>query len=90
MSLPLDAARGPGEVAALSTLMLGIGYSIAAVAPFALGALRDATGGFTAPLTVLAVNGAALFLVAAWLDRVSRAHGLGAPRGSSARAQRSP
>lgn len=90
MSLPLDAARGPGEVAALSTLMLGIGYSIAAVAPFALGALRDATGGFTAPLTVLAVNGAALFLVAAWLDRVSRAHALGAPHGSSARAQRSP
>ena len=69
MTLPLDAARHGGEVAALSTLMLGIGYAFAAVAPFALGALRDATGGFTAPLTALALNGVALFLVSAWLRR---------------------
>jgi MFS transporter, CP family, cyanate transporter len=69
MTLPLDAARHGGEVAALSTLMLGIGYAFAAVAPFALGALRDATGGFTTPLTALALNGAALFLVSALLRR---------------------
>jgi MFS transporter, CP family, cyanate transporter len=65
MTLPLDAARSSGEVAALTTLMLGVGYSLAAFAPFALGALRDATGGFTAPLAVLAVNGLLLLLIAA-------------------------
>ena len=90
MTLPLDAARDGGEVAALSTLMLGIGYAIAAVAPFALGALRDATGGFTAPLTALAGNGAALFLVSAWLNRVSGSSAPAVPPGSPARAQRSP
>jgi cyanate permease len=40
-----------------------VGYAVAAVAPVALGVLRDATGGFTAPfgvLTVMAVLEAAI------------------------------
>jgi len=87
MTLPLDAARGSGEVAALSTLMLGVGYSLAAVAPFALGALRDATGGFTVPLTVLTLNGVILFAVAlaapirTGATRASRSIGTAAPPG---------
>jgi CP family cyanate transporter-like MFS transporter len=87
MTLPLDAARGSGEVAALSTLMLGVGYSLAAVAPFALGALRDATGGFTVPLTVLTLNGVILFTVAlaapirTGATRASRSIGTAAPPG---------
>lgn len=64
MTLPLDAARRSGDVAAMSALMLGAGYALAAAAPLALGALRDATGGFTAPLTVLACNGAVLLAIA--------------------------
>jgi CP family cyanate transporter-like MFS transporter len=65
MTLPLDAASRRGDVAAMSALMLGVGYTVAATAPLALGAVRDATGGFTAPLTMLACNGAILFAVAA-------------------------
>jgi MFS transporter, CP family, cyanate transporter len=65
MTLPLDAAVRSGDVAAMSALMLGVGYAVAAAAPLALGALRDATGGFTAPLSVLACNGLLLLGVAA-------------------------
>jgi CP family cyanate transporter-like MFS transporter len=63
MTLPLDAARGRAEVAALSTLMLGVGYTLSAFAPAALGAIRDATGTFTLPLALLAVDGLCLLAV---------------------------
>jgi cyanate permease len=42
--------------------MLGVGYAISSLAPAALGAVRDATGTFTAPLAILAVD--ALLLLA--------------------------
>jgi len=69
MTLPLDAARGRGEVAAMSTLMLGVGYAIAALAPVALGAVRDATGSFTLPLALLAGDALVLLAVAATISR---------------------
>ena len=47
MTLPLDAAGTRAEVAAMTTLMLGVGYSISAFAPVVLGAVRDASGSFT-------------------------------------------
>jgi CP family cyanate transporter-like MFS transporter len=62
MTLPLDAAEHPAEVAALAGMMLGIGYTMSASAPLLLGTLRDATGGFDAVLWALA--GAAAILVA--------------------------
>jgi MFS transporter, CP family, cyanate transporter len=52
MTLPLDLEHGSERVGALVAMMLGIGYSAVAVAPFALGALRDATGSFDAVLGV--------------------------------------
>jgi CP family cyanate transporter-like MFS transporter len=67
MTLPLDAAHERGEVAALSTMMLGVGYSISALAPVTLGAVRDATGTFTLPLTLLAADATLMFVVAASL-----------------------
>ena len=75
MTLPLDAAHGRGEVAAMSTLMLGVGYSLSAVAPALLGAVRDATGTFTLPLALLAADAFLLFCVAATISgrRVSAA-----------------
>lgn len=63
MTLPLDAASGRAEVAAMSTLMLGVGYAISALAPTVLGALRDATGTFTLPLALLAVDATALLVL---------------------------
>ena len=44
MTLPLDYEHSRERVGALVGLMLGLGYSIAAVSPFVLGAVRDVTG----------------------------------------------
>ena len=54
MTLPLDYETTRERVGALVGLMLGVGYTIAAVAPFVLGAVRDVTGSFDAVLWVCA------------------------------------
>jgi CP family cyanate transporter-like MFS transporter len=54
MTLPLDFERTPARVGALVAMMLGLGYTIGATAPFILGAVRDATGSFNAVLWVAA------------------------------------
>ena len=64
LSLPLDHGRDPGEVVALTTWMLGIGYLISAVGPVAVGALRDASGGFALPLGIVASSAALAGLLA--------------------------
>ena len=53
MTLPLDVARGPADVGSVVAMMLGLGYTLSAVAPFALGGIRDVTGGFDAALWTL-------------------------------------
>ncbi len=63
MTLPLDVAEHPAEVAALAGMMLGVGYTLSATSPLLLGALRDATGGFDAVLWALVVVGALLVVV---------------------------
>jgi CP family cyanate transporter-like MFS transporter len=69
MTLPLDAAHGRAEVAALSTLMLGVGYAISALAPALLGAVRDATGTFTVPLALLAGDALLLLVLGATVSQ---------------------
>jgi CP family cyanate transporter-like MFS transporter len=54
MTLPHELEEGPERVGALVALMLGFGYSLAAVSPFALGGVRDLTGSFDAVLWVCA------------------------------------
>lgn len=51
--LPLDLEREPRLVGALVGMMLGLGYTVGAVSPFVLGAVRDLTGSFTASLWLL-------------------------------------
>jgi MFS transporter, CP family, cyanate transporter len=53
MTLPLDGAERPSEVAALAGMMLGVGYTLSATGPLILGAVRDLSGGFTAVLWIL-------------------------------------
>ena len=53
MTLPVDVGRRPAEVGAVVGLMLGVGYSIGAVAPLALGAARDVTGSYTTTLWLI-------------------------------------
>jgi CP family cyanate transporter-like MFS transporter len=63
MTLPLDVAAGPAEVGAMTGMMLGLGYSFSSLAPFLFGAVRDATGSFTAVLWLI-IGTASLLTVA--------------------------
>ena len=65
MALSVVAARAPGEVAASAAMQLGVGYIVAALAPVALGLLRDATGGFGAGLWLVAGIAVLLLLAVA-------------------------
>lgn len=72
MTLPLDLETLPERVGALVAMMLGFGYTLAALAPFVLGAIRDATGSFDAVLWACVGFLAALVLAAAALPRARR------------------
>jgi CP family cyanate transporter-like MFS transporter len=67
LTLPLDVGRNPREVSAVAGLMLGAGYTIGALAPFALGAARDLTGSFRASLWIEVLVGTLIVLNAASL-----------------------
>ena len=54
MTVPLDLEDRPERLGALVAMMLGLGYTFAAIAPFVFGAIRDATQSFTAVLWVAA------------------------------------
>ena len=63
MTLPLDAAVRPAQVAALAGMMLGVGYTLSASSPLLLGAIRDLTGGFDAVLWTLVAAAIVLLVV---------------------------
>src|SRR5690348_9294469 len=60
MTMPLDAGAGAREVAALASMMMGAGYAISSLSPFLFGAVRDATGSFTAVLWLVVATAALL------------------------------
>lgn len=53
LALVVDYAATPAASSRLVAMVFLVGYSAAAVAPVLVGALRDATGGFTVPFGVL-------------------------------------
>jgi CP family cyanate transporter-like MFS transporter len=57
LTLPLDSAADADAVGRLSAMAFFVGYLLAALAPSAVGVLRDATGGFVVPVLALAVIG---------------------------------
>jgi CP family cyanate transporter-like MFS transporter len=63
MTLPLDAAVRPAEVAALAGMMLGLGYTLSSSGPLILGFVRDHTSNFNAVLWVLVGASVLQFLV---------------------------
>ena len=62
-------AHTPDGTAALSGFTQSLGYLMAAVGPFLVGALYDATGGWTAPLWLLLVLVLPLMAVGAYVGR---------------------
>ena len=60
MTLPLDVGAGAREVAGMAAMMLGVGYALSSLAPFLFGAVRDATGSFTAVLWLIVATAALL------------------------------
>ena len=62
-------ARTPDGTAALSGFTQSLGYLIAAVGPFVVGALYDATGAWTAPLWLLLILVVPLLAVCAYVAR---------------------
>jgi CP family cyanate transporter-like MFS transporter len=69
MTLPLDFEERQERVGALVAMMLGVGYTLAAVSPFLLGAIRDVTGSFVAVLWVTVVMLCGLVVAVASLPR---------------------
>jgi CP family cyanate transporter-like MFS transporter len=59
-------ARTPESTAALSTVVQGVGYLLAAVGPLLVGVLRGATGGYTG-MFVLVFIGVVLLIVTGWV-----------------------
>jgi CP family cyanate transporter-like MFS transporter len=72
MTLPLDFEHDRGRVGGLVGMMLGLGYTIAAVSPFVLGAVRDVTGSFDAVLWTCVVFLVGLVVAVVRLPRPQR------------------
>jgi MFS transporter, CP family, cyanate transporter len=62
-------AHTPDGTAALSGFTQSLGYLVAAIGPFAIGLVYDATGGWTAPLWLLMVLVLPLLAVGAYAGR---------------------
>jgi CP family cyanate transporter-like MFS transporter len=65
LTLPTDIGDSQREVGGASAMMLLVGYLLASIAPFALGAARDATGDFGTGTWVL-VGIAAVMIPLSW------------------------
>lgn len=85
LTLPLDVSSRPDQVGAVVGMMLGVGYCISGTSPFLLGAVRDATGSFTATLWLIVAAGVALLCLALPLTRERLRRGLGVPRPAPSR-----
>jgi len=53
LMLPVLRGRDAGQVAGMTAMAMGVGYLIAAGGPALVGAVRDVSGNWTAPLFVL-------------------------------------
>lgn len=63
-------ARSAEGTAALSAFTQSVGYLVAAIGPFLVGVVHDASGGWNLPLLMLLVLALPLFALAAYVGRV--------------------
>ncbi|MBR8235333.1 MFS transporter [Burkholderia sp. AU42008] len=68
MTLPLDNTRDPEEANVWNAFIITVAYLIAATGPLLVGALRDRTGSFHAPLWLLAIVGAVMLALTPFLQ----------------------
>lgn len=87
MTLPVDVGRGPAEVGAVAGLMLGVGYTLGAVAPLGLGAARDATGSYTTTLWLIVGLGTVFFALSTAMSRERLHRGVDEAATSPSRAR---
>jgi len=78
MTLPVDVGRRPADVVSVTGLMLGVGYTIGAIAPLLLGAARDITGTFTTTLWLIAASATILLSLCASMTKERIAQGVAA------------
>jgi CP family cyanate transporter-like MFS transporter len=67
LTLPLDYTPDPDAASRLTAMTQGVGFLLAALGPFAVGALRDATGGYEVPFITLAALGISMLALALFL-----------------------
>lgn len=84
MTLPLDVADEPRQVAAVAGLMLGAGYCLTSLSPFVLGAVRDLSGSFRGSLWLIVGTATAFLALASLLTRERLQRGV--PAASQGRA----
>ena len=60
LTLPVDFGETGDATDRLSAMAMGIGFGVAAIGPFVIGAIRDLTGGFTSSFIGLTVLGVAM------------------------------
>jgi len=79
MTLPVDVGPRPADVGAIAGMMLGVGYTMGALAPLVLGAARDTTGTFTTTLWLIAGAAVVLFALCAAMSAERIGRGVSAP-----------
>jgi MFS family permease len=62
LTLPLDYSANADEAGRLTAMTFFVGYVVAAVGPVAVGALRDATGGYAVSFVALAALSVAMLV----------------------------
>ncbi|MGI4813065.1 MAG: MFS transporter [Janthinobacterium lividum] len=67
MTLPLDNTHGADEANTWNAFVLTVGYLIAAAGPLLVGALRDVTGSFKMPISLLLVMSAGMLALSPFL-----------------------
>jgi CP family cyanate transporter-like MFS transporter len=66
MTLPIDHAAGPGAADRLTAMMTGVGYTVGAAGPLAVGSARDLLGGYRLPVLALAALAAVMLVAVPW------------------------
>lgn len=61
--LPMYEANTPVEVSRWTAMMLSVGYTLACLMPLLVGVLRDLSGGYRLPFTVMTLMAAAMLLL---------------------------